>query len=66
MNRSSETEVCIGVSEKAEVRELERRLTDFSDCRVWLKINTWDLDMQAAADLLKDRWARNEKRTVIM
>ena len=60
MNRSSETEVCIGVSEKAEVRELERRLTDFSDCRVWLKINTWDLD------LLKDRWERNEKRTVIM
>lgn len=59
MDMSCQAEVCIGVSDEKDCLKLEHNLAAFPDCRVWLRIGAWNLDMQAAATDLRERWERN-------
>ena len=62
MDKSPEEEVCIGVDGEEEVRELEQHLEAFPDCRVWLRVEARDLEMQETSKMLKERWDRNGKQ----
>ncbi|MDE7246443.1 MAG: hypothetical protein K2N43_01000 [Lachnospiraceae bacterium] len=55
----SETGVHPGVSEPWQFKELAQHLPDFPGCSVQLEINSWDLDTQRMAEVLRKHWNAN-------
>lgn len=60
MTLSAAAEVRVSVQSKDECMELERNLETFPDCRIRLGIHAWDLNMDAIAEDLQERWERNQ------
>lgn len=62
MDNSPYSEVYIVVDDEEECREIGRNLTEFSECKVQLSLEAWNLDTQEIADTMQERWERNKEQ----
>lgn len=59
---SPDEDVSIVVGDDGECAEMEKKLENYLDYRIFLSINAWDLDTQKLADVLQKRFERNQEQ----